>query len=127
MPVRQRDYALIGHLDSFEKYRWLFTRLREEGKTEELEGISDELLASYLRGMPPSRAAEILPAKGKVGDPVTGCYIECYFNPEELDDAGARNRAMRKVEKACQVAARLGVKVASLGGFTSILGELSRD
>lgn len=118
----ERDYALIGHLDSFDRYRWLLKKLRDD-----TEVIEEARVRPILHGMPPNRAAEILDLQGKAGVSARGCYIECYFDPEELEHAAERKRAMRKVERACALAARLGVKIASLGGFTSILGEMSRN
>ncbi len=118
-----RDYALLGHLDSRARYSWFFEHLREEGK----EPVAESRMEAYLKGMPPSRVAEILPSKGPLGAEVAGCYIDCYFDPADLGDLGKQRNAVRKVEGACRLAAKLGVKVATLGGFTSILGELARE
>jgi fatty aldehyde-generating acyl-ACP reductase len=118
-----RDYALIGHLDSFARYRWFFSQLRETDK----EALSDAELRSYINAMPPSRVAEIYPVEGALGRSVRGCYIDCYFDPESLEDLSYMRLALRKVKKACELAARLGVGIVSLGGFTSILGELSKE
>lgn len=118
-----RNYALIGHLDSFARYRWFFNQLRETDK----ESLSDTELRSYINAMPPSRVAEIYPVEGSLGRSVRGCYIDCYFDPESLNDLSYMRLALRKVKKGCELAARLGVGIVSLGGFTSILGELSRE
>ena len=123
MPNSHRDYALIGHLDSFARYRWLFDQLREPDS----KPMEDEQLRAYIRAMPPSRVAEILPVEGVRGGPLRGCYIDCYFDPTSLNDPHEMRVALSKVMKGCELAARLGVGVASLGGFTSILGELSRS
>jgi fatty aldehyde-generating acyl-ACP reductase len=138
-----RDFALLGHLDSLARYHWFFGKLRGVGQTrlsaEQVrlprdpgpnrvgqEMLSEKELEPYLKGMPPSRVAEILPVRGARGEEVRGCYIDCYFNPADLADPAKQKHAIRKVEQGCELAARLGVRIVSLGGFTSILGELSR-
>lgn len=124
MAIHDRHFALLGHLDSFARYRWFFEELRKQ-RSPDKPGVPETRLKSYLTGMPPSRAGEIAAMQRLHGAPVRGCYIDCYFNPEGLDDGIERRQAIRKVEKGCNLAADLGVRIAALGGFTSILGELT--
>jgi fatty aldehyde-generating acyl-ACP reductase len=123
MSSSPRDFALIGHLDSFARYRWFFDKLR----AKERAPIEPDDLRNYLDGMPASRAGEIPEFVDRRGNLQRGCYIDCYFEPERLGEPGYQRRAIRKVRAGCELAAKLPVKVAALGGFTSILGELSSE
>jgi predicted amino acid dehydrogenase len=112
------DFALIGHQDSWARISRLVHHLRSPEKPP----LAVETLRETVPWIPP-RAILRSENRSLLGGTVRGMYIETFLTPEELEGGRGLRRAIQRVEEAIQVAAREGARVASLGGFTSILLE----
>jgi predicted amino acid dehydrogenase len=110
------DFAIIGHLESWEKIVALVNGMRDPGSH-----LSQQKIEEIYSFIPPRMAFHIL-AKSITGREARGAYIETFIPPNHLDDAHARTN-LAKVKAAADCALHLGARVVSLGGFTSIALE----
>jgi fatty aldehyde-generating acyl-ACP reductase len=113
---RPVDFALIGHLDHWDRASALLNSFRPGQPPIEREEI-----ASLLPWIPP-RAVCRVRARSIRNHAVEGVYIDCFISPDELDVSFAR-RNIQRVRAAAAAAARDGARVATLGGFSSIVLE----
>ena len=112
------DFALIGHQENWENMTVYANLVRQaSGKGE----IAEETIRELAPFLPPSKLFDIV-IKNKVGEPVTGIYIETFISPDELG-ADYLYKNLVKVKKACEVAAQYNARVGALGGFSSIILE----
>lgn len=111
------DFAVIGHQDSWEHIQSLINLMR----TDALEALPVEKIRGVYPYIPP-RVIFHMEVESPLGQVVRGVYIDTFIAPDELDAAHLRSN-IQKVKEALDVAHRLGVRMAILGGFTSILLE----
>jgi fatty aldehyde-generating acyl-ACP reductase len=83
--------------------------------------LPEDELRQIVPWIPPRVVTRLHVASARGGD-VPGVYIETFITPEELR-VHAFRRAIEKVNDAVRCAAREGCRIASLGGFTSIVLE----
>ena len=111
-------FALIGHQDSWEKARGFVNNIRLTGNMQELSIDKIREVYTYL---PPRVLFELCFRSIKNGE-INGVYLECFIPPDELDIAHLQKN-IAKVRETCDLAAKLGASVVSLGGFSSIVLE----
>jgi fatty aldehyde-generating acyl-ACP reductase len=115
--IRRSDFAVIGHLETWEL---IFRYFREITKSNERR-LDDATVAELYSYVPP-RVIFRLRVTSTQGKDVHGVYVETFIPPSELDRTFLR-RNLDKVKRAAERAQREGARVASLGGFASILIE----
>lgn len=115
------DVALIGHPESWLQVRRLMDSLRDPDRAR-LEDTDVRDIFPWI----PARAVERFTiASAHSGRTIRGAYIETFIPPDRLDPGSLRAN-LRKVEAAIRCATREGARIASLGGFTSIVMERGR-
>jgi fatty aldehyde-generating acyl-ACP reductase len=112
------DFATIGHLESWQQIHRYF-RAVNRGSEKPTKESEVEQVFSFV---PPRRLFRLRARSVATGREVTGAYIETFIPPNELGMAFLRKN-LRKVKQAVECVHRQGAKVASLGGFSSILIE----
>lgn len=115
------EFALIGHQDDWSKISTLFHSLREPERGR----VNIETLRELVGWIPPRTMARVTYRSALSGASVSGVYIDTFITPEALDRERAI-AALSKVRLAIRCAGREGARIASLGGFTSILLETQR-
>lgn len=111
------DFAVIGHQDSWENIQSLINVMR----TSELEALSISKIKGVYDYIPP-RGIFKMHVASPLGKKVTGLYIDTFIAPDKLNAQNLRTN-IQKVKDAVKVAHTLGIKMAILGGFTSLLLE----
>ena len=111
------DFAIIGHQDSWQNITSFINGIRNV----EYEQLSADKIKDIFGFIPP-RAIFNITVRSKTGDEIKGIYIETFIDPDQLDVAYLRKN-INKVSKAINVAEKLGAKIVTLGGFTSIVLE----
>jgi fatty aldehyde-generating acyl-ACP reductase len=112
------EFALLGHQDSWTKITQLFHSLRDPRRGL----IPAETLREVVPRIPPRTVARSTFRSLPSGRTVRGVYIETFITPDELD-RGCFHRNVAKVRDGIRCAVQEGARVASLGGFTSIVLE----
>jgi predicted amino acid dehydrogenase len=111
------DFAIIGHQENWQQVTEFVNSVRRE----ELGPLSDSKLKNIFPYIPPRELFKIKINSGS-GKPFTGTYIETFINPDQLTTEHIRTN-ISKVKEAARVAEKLKAKIATLGGFTSIVIE----
>jgi fatty aldehyde-generating acyl-ACP reductase len=114
--------GLIGHQESWPQISSIVRTLRAPGKPP----LALDDLREIVPWIPPRSLLRVSFRSTLAGATTEGVYIETFITPDELT-AGALRPALAKVRDAVQCAAREHVKIAALGGFTSILLEGAGD
>jgi fatty aldehyde-generating acyl-ACP reductase len=115
------DFAIIGHQDSWQNITALINHIR----TPELEKLSVEKIKSIFSFIPPRDIFKIN-ARSKTGTEANGVYIETFIDPDRLDAQYIRTN-ISKVMNAVAFAKKMGAKIVTLGGVTSIVLEGNLD
>ncbi|HUS03702.1 MAG TPA: hypothetical protein VMY77_18310 [Chitinophagaceae bacterium] len=114
------DFALIGHQDCWKKISG-FVDFLSDGKRR----VIAEKISEVYSFIPPRRIFDV--EIGSVtGQKAMGCYIETFISPDELGVKHWKKNVI-KVKEAAACARELNAKVASLGGFTSIVLDGRND
>jgi len=111
------DFAVIGHQDSWRNIKSFVNNIREVNQ----EKLSLEEVRSIFSFIPPRDLFRVK-VKSKTGIEINGVYIETFIDPDKLDVSSIRVN-IKKVINAIQYVKKLGAKIATLGGFTSIVLE----
>ncbi|MFZ4633299.1 MAG: hypothetical protein ACOYNO_03730 [Saprospiraceae bacterium] len=112
------DYAAIGHQDSWCQVVAFINAMRDTNK----EALTMEQIQEIFPWIPP-RVVFRIDSHSILPDCVAhGVYIETFIPPEQLR-SGTMAPLIKKVKLAAACAEREGARIASLGGFTSILLE----
>ena len=111
------DFALIGHQESWRAAADVLAVLRGPGRTP----LPDEEIRDILPWIPPRPVCHVEIAS-VTGTKAHGLYIDSFIPPDRLADANLRDNTAR-VRGAAACAINAGAKIASLGGFSSILIE----
>lgn len=111
-------FAALGHQESWSQIAAIVQSLR----TSERAPLTDAELRSIVAWIPPRTVSRLTVAAAPDADPVHGVYIDTFITPDELARRPTR-RVLDKVRDGIRAAEREGVRVATLGGFTSILLE----
>lgn len=110
------DFALIGHQESWGQISRFVHTLRTPDKPP----LPIETLQDIVPWIPARSATRMRVRSVADGGAVNGVYIETFITPDELG-AGSLRQSIGKVRDAVRCAAHEGVKIAALGGFTSIV------
>jgi fatty aldehyde-generating acyl-ACP reductase len=111
------DFALIGHQESWRAAADVLAVLRGP----EHSPLPEDEIRDILPWIPP-RAVCHVEIASVTGTKVRGLYIDAFIPPDCLADAHLRDNTAR-VRGAAACAIQAGAKIASLGGFSSILIE----
>lgn len=115
------DFAVIGHQDSWLNITDFINGIRTSGEGElTTEKIKD--IYSFI----PARSLFKLKVRSKTGARINGIYIESFIEPDKLDIPFLRMN-IAKVRNAISYTKKTGAKIATLGGFTSIVLEGNID
>jgi predicted amino acid dehydrogenase len=115
-PAKAR-FALIGHLDSWEKTAAVVQTLRGG----ERHPISVRDVREIVPFLPPRTVCRVT-VFSRDGSSAQGVYVDAFLSPDRLDDGSAREKIQR-IREAASYARREGASVAALGGFSSIVLE----
>jgi fatty aldehyde-generating acyl-ACP reductase len=115
------DFAVIGHQDSWQNITDFINGIRTSHEGElTIEKIKD--IYSYI----PARCLFKMQIRSKTGAVVNGAYIESFIEPDKLDIPFLRMN-IGKVRNAVAYTKKMNAKIATLGGFTSIVLEGNID
>jgi fatty aldehyde-generating acyl-ACP reductase len=110
-------FALIGHLDTWEKTAAVVQSLRGG----ERQPISVRDVREIVPFLPPRTVCRVT-VFSRDGSCAYGVYVDAFLSPDRLDEGSAREM-IRRVREAASYARREGASVAALGGFSSIVLE----
>ena len=115
------DFALIGHQESWRAAADVLAVLRGPQHTP----LPDDEIKDILPWIPP-RAVCHVEIRSIGGTKARGLYIDSFIPPDRLEAAYVHENIAR-VRGAAAYAIKAGAKIASLGGFSSILIEGNFD
>jgi fatty aldehyde-generating acyl-ACP reductase len=110
-------FALIGHLDSWEKTAAVVQSLRGG----ERHPISVRDVSEIVPFLPPRTVCRVT-VFSRDGSRAHGVYVDAFLSPDRLGEGSAREM-IRRIREAARYARREGASVAALGGFSSIVLE----
>jgi predicted amino acid dehydrogenase len=110
-------FALIGHLDSWEKTAAVVQSLRGGGRGP----ISVRDVREIVPFLPPRTVCRVT-VFSRDGSRAQGVYVDAFLAPDGLGDGPVREK-IRRVREAALYARREGASIAALGGFSSIVLE----
>jgi fatty aldehyde-generating acyl-ACP reductase len=110
-------FALIGHLDSWEKTAAVVQSLRGGLRSP----ISVRDVREIVPFLPPRTVCRVT-VFSTDGSCAHGVYVDAFLSPERLGEGFVREN-IRRVREAASYAHREGASVAALGGFSSIVLE----
>jgi fatty aldehyde-generating acyl-ACP reductase len=111
------DFAFIGHLEDWVSSTDFVNSIRKP----ELEKLTEEKVKEVFPFIPPRNVFHVK-VRSKTGAEINGAYIESFIDPEKLNVQNLRTN-ISKVKRSMDCAEKLGAKIATLGGFTSIVLE----
>jgi len=115
------DFALIGHQETWRAAADVLAVLRGPAYPP----LPDEEIKDILPWIPP-RAVCHVDLGSIAGAKARGLYIDSFIPPDRLEPAYMRENLAR-VRGAAAYAIKVGAKIVSLGGFSSILIEGNFD
>jgi fatty aldehyde-generating acyl-ACP reductase len=115
------DFALVGHQESWRTAAEVLAVLRGPG----LAPIPDDEVPDILPWIP-ARVVCHVEVRSVLGVEARGVYIDSFIAPDRLDASFVREN-LGRVRDAAACAIKLGAKIVSLGGFSSILIEGNFD
>jgi fatty aldehyde-generating acyl-ACP reductase len=115
--LAQVDFALIGHQESWRAAADVLAVFRGP----ECTPLPDDEIRDILPWIPPRPVCHVEIAS-VTGTKAHGLYIDSFIPPDRLADAHLLDNTAR-VREAAACAIQAGAKIASLGGFSSILIE----
>ena len=111
-------FAAIGHQESWDQIAAVYRAMRPPN----LAPLTDTGLREVVPWIPPRTVTRFHVAAAPAEDPVAGIYIDTFITPDDLA-LGPTRQLLAKVHDGIRAAEREGARVATLGGFTSILLE----
>jgi fatty aldehyde-generating acyl-ACP reductase len=111
------DFALIGHQESWRAAADVLAVLRGAERTR----LPDDEIREIFPWIPPRAVCNVEVASAS-GAKARGLYIDCFISPDRLDCEYVHDNIGR-VRAAATCAINAGARIASLGGFSSILIE----
>lgn len=114
-------FAAIGHQQDWPSIAAMVNGMRRRERAE-ARSLPREELETLVDFLPPRVTSRFRVGGREAGHSIEAVYIETFIRPEEL--AGRPGKSvLAKVQRAIEAAAREGARIATLGGFTSILVE----
>jgi fatty aldehyde-generating acyl-ACP reductase len=111
------DFAVIAHQESWQNITSFINGIR----TGDFEKLTSEAIRNVFSFIPPRDIFRIK-VKSRTGSEINGVYIETFIDPDNLGTQFIKTN-VSKVMNAVSFAKRLGAKIVTLGGFTSIVLE----
>jgi fatty aldehyde-generating acyl-ACP reductase len=111
-------FAAIGHQESWNQIASIVGHMRGPAQP----ALTETQLREIVPWIPPRTVGRLTVAAAPNASPIHGVYIDTFITPDELAVPPTR-RVIEKVRDGIRAAEREGARVASLGGFTSILAE----
>ncbi len=115
------DFAVLGHQDSWQNISDFINGIRTSNEGE----LTNEKIKEIFSFIPP-RTLFKMTVRSKTGAEIKGTYIETFIEPDKLDSSFLRIN-IAKVRNAVSCAKKTKAKIATLGGFTSIVLEGNLD
>lgn len=115
------EFAAIGHQQDWPSIAAMVNGFRQQER-EGARALSREEMTTLVDFLPPRVTSRFRVWGAPKRPGIEAVYIETFIRPEELAGRPGRE-VLEKVQRAIEVAGREGVRVATLGGFTSILVE----
>lgn len=112
-------FAAIGHQECWSELQAIVQSYRGY----DLPPVQLDDLKSLLPWIPPRTVSRFVVNGGDETRSVEAIYIDAFLAPETLARPSGR-ALLRRVEEAIAAAEHEGARIATLGGFTSILHEL---
>ncbi len=112
------DFAAIGHQDNWDQVVQFINAVRDPT----LSTLGIEQIQEIFAWIPPRVIFRVIARSIQANTVAQGVYIETFIPPEQLASPQLSGM-LRKVKQAAACAERIGARVASLGGFTSIVLE----
>jgi fatty aldehyde-generating acyl-ACP reductase len=116
-PAPSLDFAVIAHQANWQHITSIINSIRA-GEIEKLSTESIRNIYTFI----PSRDIFRIKAKSKTGSEVNGVFIETFIDPDKLEPSFIRSN-ISKVMDAISFAKKMGARIVTLGGFTSIVLE----
>lgn len=119
------DFALVGHQESWRAAADVLALLRGPEHTP----LPDEEIRDILPWIPPRAVCHVevgSTCRTSGGATARGLYIDSFIPPDRLE-ASYMHENIARVRGAAAYAIKAGAKIASLGGFSSILIEGNFD
>jgi fatty aldehyde-generating acyl-ACP reductase len=111
-------FAALGHQESWSQIAAIVRTLRTPSQAP----LTEAELREIVPWIPPRTVSRLTVAAAPDAVRLHGVYIDTFITPDELARRPTR-RVLDKVRDGIKAAEREGVRVATLGGFTSILLE----
>ena len=111
-------FAALGHQESWSQIAAIVQTLRTPSQTP----LTEAELREIVPWIPPRTVSRLTVGAAPDAARLHGVYIDTFITPDELARRPTR-RVLEKVRDGIRAAEREGVRVATLGGFTSILLE----
>jgi predicted amino acid dehydrogenase len=118
------DVALIGHPSNFDHFVSLIASV--DGPEAAGRVSSNEATFTALIDWMPAYVTSHRPQFHLSGKQINAALVICPFLPQQISNPHQLKRAYTKVIQAVRLATDLGARVATLGGFTSILAGTRR-
>lgn len=115
------DFAAIGHQDSWQNISAFVNSIR----TADQEKLTCDKIKNIYTFIPPRELFKVK-VRSKTGAEINGAYIETFIDPDKLCTEFVRAN-ISKVMSAASRANKMGFKIVTLGGFTSIVLEGNLD
>ena len=112
--------AAIGHLESVEAYSNFLTATRGSGQPP----IAMDQVERVIRRLEPMPICNLV-VRSPTGAVISAVYIDAFLLADAKGLAAAAE-AVTRVQAAYRAAAQSGVRLVTLGGFSSIVGEFAQ-
>ena len=119
--MARAQFSAIGHQQDWSSIAAMVNGFRQQER-EGARILSHEEVAALIDFLPPRVTSRFRVGGASRGSEIEAVYIETFIRPDELTGRPGRE-VLEKVQRAIEVAGREGVRIATLGGFTSILVE----
>ncbi len=113
--------AVLGHQENWHQLSEIVRGMRPAS----MAAVSVEELRTIIPWIPPRTVSRFSVTAGSEGGRMDAVFIDTFLTPDELGVRPTR-RMLDRVRDAIRAAEREGVKLVTLGGFTSILFESDR-
>ena len=121
LPTTAPVAAAIGHLESAEAYRDFLSATRGSGRPP----VQLEHIDRLIRRLAPMPVCNLV-VRSPTGAVITAVYIDAFLLADAKFGIGAAAEAVTRVQAAYRAAAQSGVRLVTLGGFSSIIGEFAQ-
>jgi fatty aldehyde-generating acyl-ACP reductase len=113
--------AAIGHLESVEAYCRFLSATRGPG----LPPVAMEQVERVIRRLEPMPICNLV-VRSPTGAVISAVYVDAFLLADAKWGLAAAAEAVTRVQAAYRAAAEAGVRLVTLGGFSSIVGEFAK-